>query len=234
MAVVGAFVRFSRTAVVRRNELQFASKASHHRRAPSTWEGGRASAHSAGLPLDALSNCKPPLQEDRSHEAIQRTTKLCFEVHQPNLTAEAAGLRTARHHPIIPQTSERGREGGRLFFSKSEQMPTRALPARGLARGRRGRRTCSLLPPRRHKNHAALAGTHGAPSNTAKISLARGSSNCDRAKPCKASSAAEVNTLLRNKKGGLYRNENSFTLGALPLTTLVSADWGIQVQEALL
>ena len=159
VAVVGAFVRFSRTAVVRRNELQFASKASHHRRAPSTWEGGRASAHRAGLPLDALSNCKPPLQEDRSHEAIQRTTKLCFEVHQPNLTAEAAGLRTARHHPIIPQTSERGREGGRLFFSKSEQMPTRALPARGLARGRGGRRTCSLLPPRRHKNHAALAGT---------------------------------------------------------------------------
>ena len=42
VAVVGAFVRFSRTAVVRRNELQFASKASHHRRAPSTWEGGRA------------------------------------------------------------------------------------------------------------------------------------------------------------------------------------------------
>ena len=158
---------------------------------------GRASAHSAGLPLDALSNCKPPLQEDRSHEAIHRTTKLCFEVHQPNLTAEAASLRTARHHPIIPQTSERG---WKAFFSKSEQMPTRALPARGLARGRGGRRTCSLLPPRRHKNHAALAGTHVAPSNTAKISLARGSSNCDRAKPCKASSAAEVNTLLRNKK----------------------------------
>ena len=84
------------------------------------------------------------------------------------------------------------------------------------------------------QNHAALAGTHVAPSNTAKISLARGSSNCDRAKPCKASSAAEVNTLLRNKKGGLYRNENSFTLGALPLTTVVSADWGIQVEEALL
>ena len=208
-AVVGAFVRFSRTAVVRRNELQFASKASHHRRARARAVplGGRASAHSAGLPLDALSNCKPPLQEDRSHEAIQRTTELCFEVHQPNLTAEAAGLRTARHHPIIPQTSERGREGGwKAFFSKSEQMPTRALPARGLARGRRGRRTCSLLPPRprRHKNHAALAGTHAhvAPSNTAKISLACGSSNCDRAKPCKASSAAEVNTLLRNKKGG--------------------------------
>ena len=39
--MVGAFVRFSRTAVVRRNELQFASKASHHRRAPSR-EGARA------------------------------------------------------------------------------------------------------------------------------------------------------------------------------------------------
>ena len=139
VAVVGAFVRFSRTAVVRRNELQFASKASHHRRAPSTWEGGRASAHRAGLPLDALSNCKPPLQEDRSHEAIQRTTKLCFEVHQPNLTAEAAGLRTARHHPIIPQTSERGREGGRKAFFLEKRADANSCAAGARPRSWTGR-----------------------------------------------------------------------------------------------
>ena len=124
MAVVGAFVRFSRTAVVRRNELQFASKASHHRRAPSTWEGGRARTAQVFLSMHfAIAN--------RRFKRIGVTTKLCFEVHQPNLTAEAACLRsTYRHHPIIPK---RANEGGRVegfFLEKRADANSCAAGAR--------------------------------------------------------------------------------------------------------
>ena len=146
--------------------------------------GGRARTAQVFLSMDALCNCKPPLQEDRSHELIHRTTKLCFEVHQPNLTAEAACLPAYRHHPIIPQTSERRREG---FFSRKAsrcQLVRRRREA-SLVDGEDGGRAVYCRP-------AAIKITplwRARGFNTAKISMARGSSNCDRARPCEAISS---------------------------------------------